>query len=561
MIHLFSYLIEASICLSLFYLVYILLINGDTFYRLKRYYLLFTVAVSLLIPQLPSFQPSKGICLKTELSDTKSTNLSGYNDSFEKLVVGNFPVRVNTADSRDNQENYLIMFLTLYIVGILFLLYRFIININQILKIAKNNSKESYGKYTIVNHNVDSPTFSFLKFIILNNNNLNSNDRKTVLKHEEAHIDQGHSFDILFIELCKMILWFNPVIWWVKQSLLKVHECQADDYMIQNREEDITNYQSLLLKQYLGKINIELVHPFNNSLIKFRINMMTKNRSGQWAKLKLIFVIPVIILCFSAFTNVNTRFSATGTSKKLHEPEPYGMAFIPSGSFVLKRTDGTNTKSFNVTIEAFWMSQTELSVKEYFEYTESVKMDSVKQVYEKALPDKSKIPFADYYSNEKYSEFPVLGISLQQAIDFCNWKTRIENQKLKNKGKPPVLDFRIPTEVEWVYSSFGGMSPDKIKKPEIKGMVKPSKSEPNEWGLYNMFDNASEWTYTSFDPENYITEFQNYPLTSINNIIVEGNNYKNSMVNDKAVLNGTESYDYVGFRYVRTYLGSNYGKK
>jgi formylglycine-generating enzyme required for sulfatase activity len=289
--------------------------------------------------------------------------------------------------------------------------------------------------------------------------------------------------------------------------------------------------------------------------------MMTKNRSGQWAKLKLIFVIPVIILCFSAFTNVNTRFSATGTSKKLREPEPYRMAFIPSGSFVLKRTDGTNTKSFNVTIDAFWMSQTEVSVKEYFEYTESVKMDSVKQVYEKALPDKSKIPFADYYSNEKYSEFPVLGISLQQAIDFCNWKTRIENQKLKNKGKPPVLDFRIPTEVEWVYSSFGGMSPDKIKKPEIKGMVKPSKSEPNEWGLYNMFDNASEWTYTSFDPENYITKFQNYPLTSINNIIVEGNNYKNSMVNDKAVLNGTESYDYVGFRYVRTYLGSNYGKK
>jgi formylglycine-generating enzyme required for sulfatase activity len=566
MIHLFSYLIEASICLSLFYLVYVLLIIGDTFYRLKRYYLLFTVAVSLLIPQLPALQPSKIISQKTELSAGKPADFSGYNDSFEKLVVGNFPVAIRTSDTSGNTITFQYILLAVYFSGVLYLLYRLLLNLKQILRIIKNNSREPYRKYTIVHHSDDYPTFSFLTFIFLNSNNLNNTEKDTVLKHEEVHIDQKHSFDILFIELCKIVLWFNPVIWLLKKSLVKVHECQADDYIIRSGKEDVTNYQSLLLKQYLGNINLELAHPFNYSLIKFRINMMTKERSVRLAKVKFILAIPVLIFCFSAFTNVGIKSSSTdnissGSTKKLHEPEPYGMAYIPSGSFVLNRNDGTIIRSLNVTIEAFWMNQTEVSVKEYFEYTESVKMDSTEQVYERALPDKSKAPFADYYSNKKYSEFPVLGVSLVQAIDFCKWKTRIENQKLKNKGKPPVQAYRIPTDFEWVYSSFGGMSPDKVIKPVINGLVKPAKSKPNEWGLYNMFDNASEWTCTAFDPETYMTKYQNYPLTSMTSVIVEGNNYKNSMVSDKTVLNCTESYDYVGFRYVRTYMGSTYGKK
>jgi formylglycine-generating enzyme required for sulfatase activity len=276
--------------------------------------------------------------------------------------------------------------------------------------------------------------------------------------------------------------------------------------------------------------------------------------------------MPVIFLCFSAFTNINTGFSASEvfasvTTKKLHEPEPYGMAYIPSGSFVLNRTDGTTTKSFKVSIEAFWMYQTEVSIKDYSEYTESVRADSVNQVYEAALPDKSKAPVEDYFSNKKYIEYPVVGISFQQATDFCKWKTRIENQKLKAKGKPPVQNYRIPTEVEWVYSSFGGMDPNKIKLPAINGLVRPSKSVPNEWGLYNMFDNVSEWTYTSFDPEKYLTDLQTNPLKSSTKIIVVGNNYKKSAAKDKLILNGADSYDYVGFRYVRSYMGPKYGKQ
>jgi formylglycine-generating enzyme required for sulfatase activity len=247
-------------------------------------------------------------------------------------------------------------------------------------------------------------------------------------------------------------------------------------------------------------------------------------------------------------------------SAKLWEPEPNGMAYIPAGSFVLKRTDGTTTKDFTVTIDPFWMNQVEVSVKQYFKYVESVKKDSVKQFYETVMPNIDKAPYKDYFLNKKYTDFPVVGVSFQQAVNYCKWLTRVENQKLKSKGKPPVQNYRLPSEVEWVYASFGGISPDKITIPKVTDLSKTSANPPNEWGLYNMFGNVSEWTYTLFDPDKYLLVLQNSPTTRVDQMIVRGNNYKNSLNSGKLILNGADSYDYVGFRYVRSYLGAKYGK-
>jgi hypothetical protein len=48
------------------------------------------------------------------------------------------------------------------------------------------------------------------------------------------------------------------------------------------------------------------------------------------------------------------------------------MCYIQAGSFVFNRTDGSRTKDFEVTIEPFWMNQTEVSVKQHFECEKSL---------------------------------------------------------------------------------------------------------------------------------------------------------------------------------------------
>jgi formylglycine-generating enzyme required for sulfatase activity len=565
MIHLFIYLAEVSICLILLYMCYVLLINNDTFYKFKRFYLLLSVIISITIPQLPSLHFSKDVDQKTAAFKVIERDNSNLKETFGEVVFGNFPVKPDNIDSTPRLNGLLVMLMIVYILGVLFLICKLIISIIILLRLSGSNNIEPYGKYTLVHHNGDYPTFSFLRYIFLNSANLNSRDMITVLRHEEVHIERWHSIDMIFIELNKVVFWFNPVIWSFKRELIKVHECEVDDYLIDTRQEDISNYQILLLKQYLSKINIELAHPFNYSLVKYRIEMMTKTKSGHRAKYKIVFALPVIIFCLLAFSNANLRlskveFTEMANSARLWEPEPNGMAYIPGGSFVLKRTDGNITKNFEVTLDPFWMNQTEVSVKQYFEYIESVKRDSVKQYYEKALPNSEKVPYKDYFLNKKYADFPVVGISLQQAINYCKWLTSSLNQKLKSKGKPPVLEFRIPTEVEWVYASFGGKNPNEIANTKPGGLFKVSANKPNDWGLYNMISNVSEWTYTLFDPGKYMTELQNSPDPLTDKIVVRGDNYKNSVLNDKVILNGSESFDYVGFRYVRTYLGQKYGK-
>ncbi len=565
MIHLFIYLIEVSICLMLLYLCYVLFIGNDTFYSLKRFYILFSLVISITIPQLPSNHFSKDFEQKIASLNPSFISNSNYKDTFENIIFGNTPIQPENISKTSHLNVFLVLLLVIYVIGIIILFYRLAQNIYQVLRLVENNNKEPYGKFTIIHHYDNYPTFSFLRYIFLNSNNLDSNDLKIVLQHEETHIRQGHSVDIFFIELCKIAFWFNPVIWFIKKSIIKVHECQVDGYLMDKYTHNALNYQTLLLKQYLSNINIELAHPFNYSLVKFRIEMMTKTKSGKLAKVKVLFALPVIIFSLLAFANANTRlakqeFTAMIDSERLWEPEPGGMCFVPAGSFVLKRTDGSTTKDFEVTIDPFWMNKSEVSVKQYNEYLKSVKEDSTSLFYETVLPNFSKAPIKDYFVNKKYLDFPVVGISLQQAVYFCKWMTNKENQKLKSKGKPPVLDFRIPSEIEWVYASFGGKDPEEIPVPKITELSKVSVNKPNYWGLYNMSSNVSEWTYTSFDPAKYMMVLQNSPDSNADYIIARGGNYKNSLINDKLILDGSDSYDCVGFRYVRSYLGQKYGK-
>ena len=553
----------------MFYLIYALLLKNDTFHRIQRYYLLITVIFSLTIPQVPSFHFTKGVEKMIQLNENISNENLIYNDTFEKIVFGNIPNEVYSNSEHSYTNYFALLVLLLYAIGLIIMLTRFLLNISHLKNLIKSNAKKPLGENIIVSLPDNYPTFSFFNYIFFNDNNLTEKERDEVLLHEKIHIKQRHSTDIIFIEICKIFLWFNPFIWLYKNSLLKVHECLVDNTIIKNRNENIETYQSLLLKQYLSNYNIELAHPFNYSLIKFRIKMMTKTKTKWWTQFKLILVFPIALLSLISFTNRDLDVQIENLTKsesreKLMEPEPSDMVFVPMGSFVLKRTNGNVTKELNVSTDAFWMKETEVSVKEYNVYLESLRKNSSKEVYNSALPDINKAPFKDYFSEKKYLNFPMVGITFTQANNFCKWKTETENAKLKSDGKPPVDSYRLPTEVEWIYASFGMESPDNVSKIIKDYLDETKKSEPNNLSLYNMFDNVSEWTDTPFNEETYLEDIQASSFTNpnmlIDKIIVKGENYKSEKEVEKIILNGNLSYGYVGFRYVRTYLGRNYGE-
>lgn len=126
-----------------------------------------------------------------------------------------------------------------------------------------------------------------------------------------------------------------------------------------------------------------------------------------------------------------------------------------------------------------------------------------------------------YYHSSKYVNYPVVGVSWKQANAYCDWMTKHKIHVLQNKNKlSEGGKCRLPTEAEWEYASAlnSGLTSDQVQerrglfnrnrnnKEENPTSAKDEKIFPiyvnygssGKIGLYNMEDNVSEWTVTSY---------------------------------------------------------------
>jgi gliding motility-associated lipoprotein GldK len=193
----------------------------------------------------------------------------------------------------------------------------------------------------------------------------------------------------------------------------------------------------------------------------------------------------------------------------------------------------------------------------------------------------------DYFWHDAYSDYPVVGVSWQQAQAFCNWRTKFKNDDQKSRGKQFVNRFRLPTEAEWEYAARGGIEggtypwggPYVISdtgcfmanfKPQRGDYaadqalytVEAKAYEPNDYNLYNMAGNVSEWTNSSYDPNSYeyvSTMNPNAESTQNSRKVIRGGSWKDVAYFLQVSTRDYEYQDsarsYIGFRTVQDYMG------
>ncbi|HEY1017649.1 MAG TPA: SUMF1/EgtB/PvdO family nonheme iron enzyme [Sediminibacterium sp.] len=128
-----------------------------------------------------------------------------------------------------------------------------------------------------------------------------------------------------------------------------------------------------------------------------------------------------------------------------------------------------------------------------------------------------------YFSHPSYGNYPVVGINWKQAVAFCHWRTHYQNTFLEKKKFAIDGDYRLPSEAEWEYAARGGLTNSMFpwgnpylrnKKGCLLANFKPGRGNyaedggfytvpakmywPNQYGLYNMSGNVSEWTGSYF---------------------------------------------------------------
>jgi len=138
--------------------------------------------------------------------------------------------------------------------------------------------------------------FSFYKTIFLSPN-LTGSKLEMILKHEQWHIKHRHYVDVFIIEILIRLLWFNPVLWWVRRELRNVSEFHADRSVLDDGH-NLYKYQTVILEEVMEN-NPYLANGFNNSFTKKRFIIMKNNYQTRHVLLRRTLILPFFIGIFS----------------------------------------------------------------------------------------------------------------------------------------------------------------------------------------------------------------------------------------------------------------------
>ena len=300
------YLLEANLYLAAFYIMYKLLLQRSTFYNSNRYFLILSIAAAFTVPlmQLSFLKPPL-------ILEDDSTTYEIPLETFEIATVAKAPVLTI--------QDYVLYG---YLALALFLSLKFIISILKIVKIYLRSNKRKLNNYTLVELASEHSAFSFFNILFIHPDMAKSS---AVLKHEIIHIKQKHSWDIILLELLKICCWFNPVVYLMKKDLTLLHEYIADE---QTTATNISKheYAMFLIENSMAAYSSSIVNQlFNQSILKSRINMLNKEKTANWARLKYLLAAPlgVGLLCASTLSfSKNYGYLEIGEQKQVQQKNP-----------------------------------------------------------------------------------------------------------------------------------------------------------------------------------------------------------------------------------------------
>lgn len=280
---LFVFLLKVNIALVVFCLGYYLVLRKLTFYTLNRYYLILGIIFSSVYPFV---------------------NVDSFFEQHKQLATIQQVVIELKTPAKNLLANawYWNWASVLFWVGAAFFAMRLIIQFISLNKVYHNSTPDTLHQYQVRITDADISPFSFWRSIFINPENIETADLKNILQHEQVHINQWHTFDILLAEVSVIFYWFNPGVWFMKRAVGENLEFITDRSLLQNGM-DSKNYQYSLLNVSLGtNTSPNITNHFNFSTLKTRIKMMNTKKSSTLNLTRYALLVPVMIACLCVFS-------------------------------------------------------------------------------------------------------------------------------------------------------------------------------------------------------------------------------------------------------------------
>ena len=296
----FVYLLVSTVCLSICYLVYLLLFRHESGFTDLRRFLLISMLISMLIPLAP-LRIQNSILHHPKAASESISNMGQSSMQADQDI--SFDAR-KAPEMKESRMNVISILWLIYLVAASIFLLGIIFQIIKIFMLYLSSDRRIQDRITIVtSHKIKTP-FSFFSWIFMPKETCDQDERDKILAHEKVHAEENHSMDLLLANLISAFMWFNPLAWRMKYSVQQVHEYLADEGALRSGI-DRRDYMALLLNQASEAQLIPLHSSFNHSLIKKRLQMITRVSTYRKSRFKILLLIPLAILLTLGVACVN----------------------------------------------------------------------------------------------------------------------------------------------------------------------------------------------------------------------------------------------------------------
>jgi len=301
------YLLQVNLYLIVFFGFYKLLLDKETYFTLNRLYLVAAGVLSLCTP-----------FIRLEwLTEQRAAQQVYTSVNWEAVLA-----KATIVTENNTGFNWGNAFVYIYCTGIVFFSVKFVFNLLAVKKLIAASKAGSafafFGKKVI---DRELPQMDVIDI------------------HEEAHIKQWHTLDVLFFEIIGIITWLNPVIYFYKKAIKNIHEYLADE-LAAEFQGDKAEYAMLLLSKSFGISPNNLTNGFlEKSLIKKRIFMLHKERSKKIAIVKYGIFIPLfalLIILSSATVRKNEKLLSITDQIPMDQPMEIVESIVSSPEKTIK---------------------------------------------------------------------------------------------------------------------------------------------------------------------------------------------------------------------------------
>lgn len=304
------YFFWSSISMTLFYLFYLVLLKRETFFLWNRIYLLSALCLSVMLPLLDF---STLMALPKMEVMFSSLTITGNG---KLTIVG---------------EKNLNWLQTIYWAGVMLTATWLLIKLFAVkrhMKLKEKGSAFSFWKTKVID-------MEFTNFVAID-------------AHENVHVKQLHTLDMLLIEIMSVFFWFNPLIYCYRRSLKLIHEYLADDHAASLAESKKQYAMMLFLQNF--KAGPALANNFYSSLLlKARIRMLQRKKSNPYQLLKYVLCIPLL-----ALTTVMCSFSASDlnsdSTTQIDQAASFPGGFEAFNKYLIKTTRKMSNKNGKVDV-------------------------------------------------------------------------------------------------------------------------------------------------------------------------------------------------------------------